>query len=37
MGLDDETVYRIDRGVLKELAMERLDPVPVPKHMSVDE
>lgn len=37
MGLDDETVYRIDRGVLEELAMERLDPVPVPKHMSVDE
>lgn len=37
LGLDDETVYRIDRRRLEELALEKLDPVPAPKHMSVDE
>jgi transposase len=37
LGLDDETVYRIDKRKLEELALEKLDPVPVPKHMSVDE
>jgi len=35
--LDDETVYRIDRRKLEELALEKLDPVPAPKYMSVDE
>jgi transposase len=37
LGLDDETVYRIDRGILEELAREKLSPVPAPKTMSVDE
>jgi transposase len=37
LGLDDETVYRIDKQKLEDLALEKLDPVPVPKHMSVDE
>jgi len=37
LNLDDETVYRIDRGILEELARERLSPVPVPLTMSVDE
>lgn len=35
--LDDETVYRIDRRILEELALEKLDPVPAPSLMSVDE
>ncbi|MCJ7600043.1 MAG: transposase family protein, partial [Desulfobulbaceae bacterium] len=35
LGLDDETVYRIDRGILEELAREKLSPVPAPKTMSV--
>jgi len=37
LGLDDETVYRIDKRTLEELALEKLDPVPAPKQMSVDE
>jgi transposase len=37
LGLDDETVYRIDKQKLENLALEKLDPVPAPKHMSVDE
>jgi transposase len=37
LGIDDERVYRIDKTMLEQLAKERLDPVPVPKHMSVDE
>ena len=37
LNLDDETVYRIDRGILEELALEKLSPVPVPSVMSVDE
>ena len=37
LGLDDETVYRIDRKILEDRAMERLDPVPPPAYMSVDE
>ncbi|MDO8722965.1 MAG: ISL3 family transposase [Syntrophales bacterium] len=37
LGLDDEKVYRIDKRKLEELALEKLDPVPAPKHMSVDE
>lgn len=37
LGLDDEKVYRIDRKMLEEAARQKLDPVPVPTHMSVDE
>ena len=37
LNLDDETVYRIDRGMLEELAREKLSPVPTPATMSVDE
>jgi transposase len=37
LGLDDEAVYRIDKGRLEALAEEKLEPVPVPKNMSVDE
>jgi len=37
LGLDDETVYRIDRSMLEELALKRLYPVIVPEYMSVDE
>ena len=35
--LDDETVYRIDKRKLEDLALQKLDSVPAPKHMSVDE
>ena len=37
MRLDDETVYRIDKRKLEDLALQKLDSVPAPKHMSVDE
>lgn len=37
LGLDDEVVYRIDRGMLEELALSRLEVVGAPRHMSVDE
>ena len=37
LSLDDETVYRIDRSILEELAREKLSPVPAPTLMSVDE
>lgn len=37
LGLDDETVYRIDRAMLEELASKRLYPVTAPRYMSVDE
>lgn len=37
LGLDDEKVYRIDKSKLEELALEKLDPTPAPKQMSVDE
>ncbi len=37
LGLDDEVVYRIDRSILEELALEKLYPMQAPKHMSVDE
>jgi transposase len=37
LNLDDETVYRIDRSMLEELASEKLSPVPAPSIMSVDE
>ena len=30
LNLDDETVYRIDRSMLEELASEKLSPVPTP-------
>ena len=37
LGLDDEKVYRIDRKMLEEAARHKLEPVPAPTHMSVDE
>ena len=37
LGLDNETVYRIDKYMLERLAEEKLDPPPVPTLMSVDE
>lgn len=37
LGLDDETVYRIDKRMLETLAAEMLDPPPSPTLMSVDE
>lgn len=37
LGLDDETVYRIDRNRLEELAKGKLSPTPAPRYMSVDE
>jgi transposase len=37
LGLDDETVYRIDKCMLEKLAEEKLDPIPSPTLMSVDE
>ena len=33
LGLDDETVYCIDRGILEELAGEKLFPVSTPSSM----
>lgn len=35
--LDDETTYRIDHSMLEEVALKKLEPVPQPRHMSVDE
>jgi transposase len=37
LGLDDETVYRIDKGMLEKLAREKLDSLAAPTMMSVDE
>lgn len=37
LGMDDEKVYRIDRAMLEELALKRLEPIEPPAHMSVDE
>jgi transposase len=37
LGLDDETVYRVDKGALEELAKERLFPPPAAADISVDE
>jgi transposase len=37
LGLDDETVCRIDKCMLEKLAEEKLDPPPAPALMSVDE
>jgi transposase len=37
LGLDDETVYRIDKEILEEQAKERLTPPPSATNISVDE
>lgn len=37
LGLDDEKVYRIDRSMLEELALQRVEKVNPPRNMSVDE
>lgn len=37
LGLDDEKVYRIDKSMLEELSLQRLEKVMPPRHMSVDE
>ena len=37
LGLDDETVYRIDKSMLEESAQEKLSPLMPPVYMSVDE
>lgn len=37
LGIDDEKVYRIDRGMLEELALQRLQHIEAPRHMSIDE
>ena len=37
LGIDDETVYRLDKGMLEELALEKIEKVKSPRHMSVDE
>jgi len=37
MGLDDEKVYRIDKGILENQFLERLVPTPVSTNISVDE
>jgi len=37
LGLDDEKVYRIDKSILEELSLQRLEKVTPPRHMSVEE
>ena len=37
LGMDDQKVYRIDKGMLESLAEERLNPTPASKNISVDE
>ena len=37
LGMDDQKVYRIDKGMLEMLAEERLKPTPASKNISVDE
>ncbi len=37
LGIDDETVYRLNKGMLEELALEKIGKVKAPRHMSVDE
>jgi transposase len=37
LGVDDEKVYRIDKSMLEELALGKLEPIAAPRHMSVDE
>ena len=34
---DDEVIYRIDKGILEEKALDLLEPVPTSKNISVDE
>ncbi len=37
LGLDDEKVYRIDKSMLEELSLQKLEKVTAPRHISVDE
>jgi len=37
LGMDDEKVYRIDRKMLEELALKKLEHIEAPRYMSVDE
>ncbi|MBR9682253.1 MAG: hypothetical protein GOV02_01125, partial [Candidatus Aenigmarchaeota archaeon] len=37
LGMDDEKVYRIDRRMLEELALKKLEHIEAPRYMSVDE
>ena len=37
MGVDDESIYRMDKSILEELFKERLIPTPCSKNNSVDE
>ncbi|HHT9130567.1 MAG TPA: ISL3 family transposase [Candidatus Brocadiaceae bacterium] len=37
LGIDDETVYRLDKGMLEELSLEKVEKIKAPRHMSVDE
>lgn len=37
LGIDDEVVYRIDKGMLDELSEEKIEKVKAPRHMSADE
>lgn len=37
LGMDDEKVYRIDRRMLEELALKKLEHIKAPRYMSVDE
>ena len=37
LGLDDGSIYRIDKEMLEEKAKERLDPIPAAINLSVDE
>lgn len=37
LGMDDEAVYRIDKNILKQLAIKYLKPTPISSNISVDE
>lgn len=37
LGIDDEAVYRLDKGMLEELSLEKVEKIKAPRHMSVDE
>ena len=37
MGVDDESIYRIDKEILEEKAKEKLEPIPAGINLSVDE
>ncbi|HHT9111538.1 MAG TPA: ISL3 family transposase [Candidatus Brocadiaceae bacterium] len=37
LGIDDEVVYRLDKGMLEELSLEKVEKIKAPRHMSVDE